>query len=213
MSRPQAPHLPDTTQLARLMAWRGVWISMINTRVAAGQKSSHPIPAVPRTVLYAAEAVVQGGRDGLGRTSEGRLDVDLSVPEEMSGNGGPGTNPEQLFAVAYAASFQSALLGIARVRNLDASRSQITCQVGIGPTGNGGFGLTASLDLHAPNLTARQAADLMARAHEHCAYSAACRDNIEVTLTVDRMPLAQAGETAAESPATCDDGSPRRDGS
>jgi lipoyl-dependent peroxiredoxin len=197
MARPQAPHLPDTTQLARLLAWRGAWISTMNTRVAADHERSHPAPAVPRTVLYAAEAVVQGGRDGAGRTSEGRLDVGLSVPEEMSGTGGPGTNPEQLFAVAYASSFQSALFGIARGRNLDVSGSQITCQVGIGPTGNGGFGLTVSLDLQAPNLTVVEAADLMARAHERCAYSAATRGNIEVTLTVARMPLARVGETAA----------------
>jgi lipoyl-dependent peroxiredoxin len=168
---------------------------------------------VPRTVMYAAQAVVQGGRDGLGRTSEGRLAVDLCVPEEMSGNGGPGTNPEELFALAYAASFQSALLGIARGRSLDAAGSQVTSQVGIGPTGYGGFGLMVSLDLQAPNLTAAQAADLMARAHECCPYSAATRGNIEVTLTVAGMPLAQAAETAAESPATCDDGSPRRVGS
>jgi osmotically inducible protein OsmC len=197
MARPQAPQLPDTTQLARLLAWRGAWVSMMNTRVVSRQGRSHPIPAVPRTVLYAAEAVVQGGRDGVGRASEGQLDVGLSVPEEMSGNGGPGTNPEQLFAIAYAASFQSALLGIARGRNLDASGSQITCQVGIGPTGNGGFGLTVSLDLQAPNLPALEAADLMARAHERCAYSAATRGNIEVMLTVAEMPLARVGETAA----------------
>jgi lipoyl-dependent peroxiredoxin len=197
MARPQAPHLPDTTQLARLLAWRGAWISMMNMRVVSGQKRSYPVPAVPRTILYAAEAVVQGGRDGAGRASEGGLDVDLSVPEEMSGNGGPGTNPEQLFAVAYAASFQSVLLGIARGRNLDASGSVITCQVGIGPAGNGGFGLMVSLDLEAPNLTAVEAADLMARAHERCPYSSATQGNIEVTLTVAGMPLAQAGQAVA----------------
>ena len=77
-------------------------------------------------VLYTAEAVVQGGRQGHGRTTDGRLEVDLSVPEEMGGDGGPGTNPEQLFAVGYAACFQSALLGVARGHNLDASESQIT---------------------------------------------------------------------------------------
>jgi lipoyl-dependent peroxiredoxin len=148
-------------------------------------------------VLYTAEAVVEGGRRGRGRTSDGRLEVDLSVPEDMGGDGGHGTNPEQLFAVGYAACFQSALLGVARGRNLDASGSQITSRVGIGPTGHGGFGLVVSLDLHAPNLTAAQAADLMARAHERCPYSIATRGNIEVTLTVDGIPLAQAAATAA----------------
>ena len=148
-------------------------------------------------VLYTAEAAVQGGRQGHGRTTDGRLEVDLSVPEEMGGDGGPGTNPEQLFAVGYAACFQSALLGVARGHNLDASESRITSQVGIGPTGHGGFGLVVSLDLHAPNLTSVQAADLMARAHERCPYSVATRGNIEVTLTVDGLPLEQAAETAA----------------
>jgi lipoyl-dependent peroxiredoxin len=148
-------------------------------------------------VLYTAEAVVEGGRQGHGRTSDGRLEVDLSIPAELSGDGGPGTNPEELFAVGYAACFQSALLGIARGHHLDASGSQIASRVGIGPTGHGGFGLTVSLDLHAPNLTAVQAADLMARAHERCPYSVATRGNIEVTLTVDGMPLDQAAATAA----------------
>jgi lipoyl-dependent peroxiredoxin len=148
-------------------------------------------------VLYTAEALVEGGRGGRGRTSDGRLDVSLSVPKEMSGDGGPGTNPEQLFAVGYAACFQSALMGVARGRNLDASGSQITSRVDIGPTGHGGFGLAVSLDLHAPNLTAAQAADLMTRAHERCPYSVATRGNIEVTLTVDGVPVAQAAETAS----------------
>jgi osmotically inducible protein OsmC len=148
-------------------------------------------------VLYTAEAVVVGGRQGHGRTTDGRLEVDLSVPEEMSGPGGPGTNPEELFAVGYAACFQSALLGVARGHNLDASGSQITSRVGIGPTGHGGFGLVVSLDLHAPNLTAVQSADLMTRAHERCPYSVATRGNIEVTLTVDGVPLAQAAASAA----------------
>jgi lipoyl-dependent peroxiredoxin len=148
-------------------------------------------------VLYTAEAVVVGGRQGHGRTSDGRLEVDLSAPAEMSGDGGPGTNPEQLFAVGYAACFQSALLGVARCHHLDAAGSQVTSRVGIGPTGHGGFGLAVSLDLHAPNLTAMQAADLMARAHERCPYSVATRGNIEVTLTIDGVPLAQAAQTAA----------------
>jgi lipoyl-dependent peroxiredoxin len=148
-------------------------------------------------VLYTAEARVEGGREGHGRTSDGRLEVDLAIPKELTGDGGPGTNPEQLFAVGYAACFQSALLGVARGHHLDASGSQITSRVGIGPTGHGGFGLTVSLDLHAPNLTAEQAADLMARAHERCPYSVATRGNIEATLMVDGNPLAPAAATAA----------------
>ena len=55
-------------------------------------------------VLYTTEALVEGGRAGHGRTSDGRFAVELSVPKELGGEGGPGTNPEQLFAVGYAAA-------------------------------------------------------------------------------------------------------------
>src|SRR6267154_57007 len=137
------------------------------------------------TILYTAEAVVTGGREGHGRASDGRLSVDLSVPKEMGGDGGPGTNPEQLFAVGYAACFDSALLSVARGRKLDASDASITARLGIGPTGHGGFGLTVALDLHAPRLTHSDAADLMRRAHPRCPYSNATRGNIDVALSVD----------------------------
>jgi osmotically inducible protein OsmC len=147
-------------------------------------------------VLYTAEAVVEGGRAGHGRTSDGRLDVELSVPKELSGDGGPGTNPEQLFAVGYAACFQSALLGVARGRNLDAAESRITSRVGLGPTGHDGFGLSVSLDLHAPHLSDEQAADLMARAPARCRYSNATRGNIDVQLTVDGQPLEVASRVS-----------------
>ena len=143
----------------------------------------------PEKVLYTAEAIVEGGRDGHGRTSDGRLDLELSIPESMGGDGGEGTNPEQLFAVGYAACFQSAMLGVARGRALDASDSQITARVGIGPTGHGGFTLQVSLDLHAPRISYEDASELMARAHERCPYSNATRGNIDVSLTVDRQRL------------------------
>ena len=143
-------------------------------------------------ILYTAEASVEGGRDGHGRTSDGRLEVDLAVPEGMGGKGGAGTNPEQLFAVGYAACFQSALFSVANGRKLDASDSRIASKVGIGPTGHGGFGLEVALDLHAPHLSPAEAADLMARAHEVCPYSNATRGNIEVTLTVDGASLEEA---------------------
>ena len=146
--------------------------------------------------LYTAVAIVEGGRQGHGRTSDGRLEGDLSVPEDMGGGrGGVGTNPEQLFAVGYAACFQSALLNVASGRKLDASDSRITSRVGLGPTGHGGMGLTVALDLHAPHLSPTEAADLMARAHELCPYSNATRGNIDVKLTIDGVSL-------EDSPAT-----------
>ena len=135
-------------------------------------------------ILYTAEATATGGREGHGRTSDGRLDVDLDVPSEMGGTGGPGTNPEQLFAVGYAACFQSALLRIATGRKLDVSGSRITARVEIGLLKTGGLGLAAALDLEAPGISRTEAVELMEWAHQECPYSRATRGNIDVTLTV-----------------------------
>jgi Ohr subfamily peroxiredoxin len=154
------------------------------------------MPEHLQKILYTAEAVVEGGREGHGRSVGGRLDVDLSVPESMGGGGRPGTNPEELFAVGYAACFQSALFSVANGRKLDATGSQITSRVGLGPTGHGGFGLAVALNLHAPHLTAEQAADLMAGAHERCPYSNATRGNIDVALSVDGVPLPTAARAS-----------------
>jgi osmotically inducible protein OsmC len=135
-------------------------------------------------ILYTAEATAMGGREGHARTSDGRVDVDLDVPAEMGGTGGPGTNPEQLFATGYAACFQSAILRYATTRKLDLSDSRVTARVGIGTLENGGLGLAAALDLDAPRLSHAEAVYLMERAHETCPYSRATRGNIEVALTV-----------------------------
>jgi Ohr subfamily peroxiredoxin len=135
-------------------------------------------------VLYTAEATAEGGREGKARTSDGRVDVSLDVPSEMGGSGGPGTNPEQLFAVGYAACFQSALLRVATERKLDVTDSRVTARVGIGTVPRGGFGLTVALDLDAPKIRHEDAEALMARAHELCPYSMATRGNVDVTLTV-----------------------------
>jgi osmotically inducible protein OsmC len=151
-------------------------------------------------ILYTAEAVVEGGREGHGRTSDSRLDVELSVPEAMGGRGGPGTNPEQLFAVGYGACFQSTLLSLAKGRKLDASDSTITARVGIGPIGHGGFGLAVALDLHAPQLSRADAGELMAGAHERCPYSNATRGNVDVTLTMDgKGSAARRDDSAPEA--------------
>ncbi len=149
-------------------------------------------------VLYIAEATVEGGRQGHGRTSDGRLDVHLDVPAEMAGAGGPGTNPEQLFAVGYAACFQSSLLRFAAGRNLDLTGSRITARVRFGPVMGGGFGIAVVLDLDAPQLDRADAVALMERAHEACPYSRATRGNIEVALNISGTTIERKASRARE---------------
>ena len=141
-------------------------------------------------ILYTGEATATGGREGHARTSDGRLDVDLDVPGKLGGNAGPDTNPEQLFAAAWAACFQSSMMRFAFGRKLDLSDAEVTARVGIGPLKTGGLGLAAALDLHAPGISREDAIYLMERAHETCPYSRATRGNIDVTLTVGGTTIA-----------------------
>jgi lipoyl-dependent peroxiredoxin len=135
-------------------------------------------------VLYTATAHATGdGRNGHATTDDGRLDLDLRIPPEMGGPGG-GTNPEQLFAVGYAACFHSALKVVGRRRDLDVDGSEVSASVGIGALPNGGFGLAVELDVHVPALDQATAESVVADAHQVCPYSNATRGNIDVALRV-----------------------------
>jgi lipoyl-dependent peroxiredoxin len=134
--------------------------------------------------LYTIAARSTGdGRNGHVRSEDGILDTDVRIPKEMGGAGGA-PNPEMLFAAGYAACFHSALRAIASQQKLDVTDSEVDATVGIGPLGNGGFGLTVELQVHLPSLDRSAAEALAARAHEVCPYSNATRGNIPVTLTV-----------------------------
>ena len=141
-------------------------------------------------ILYTANAHVTGGRqDGHGRTADGELEVNLRVPKELGGPGG-GTNPEDLFAVGYAACFESALGGVARRRKLEAGDVAIDSAVSLLPTGDGGYKLAVTLDVSLPSVSDREvAADLVRGAHQVCPYSNATRGNIDVGLLLDGEPL------------------------
>ncbi|EFH81013.1 organic hydroperoxide resistance protein [Ktedonobacter racemifer] len=139
-------------------------------------------------VLYTAEATVHGGREGEARSSDGNLTVKLSPPTEIDGSG-EGTNPEQLFAVGYAACFQSALLRVAQREQVDASQSTITSRVGIGPNGQGGFGLEVELRVSLTGVEAATGEKLLELAHQVCPYSNATRSNIPVKLTLEEQRL------------------------
>jgi Ohr subfamily peroxiredoxin len=139
----------------------------------------------PFRLLYTAEAMVSGGRRGHGATSDGRLSVDFSSPTEMGGDGGPGTNPEQLFALGYAACWQNAMIGIARRKGLDVLDSVVTARVGIGVIGSGRLGLAVELLITLPSIAdPEQAKALVDETEQRCPYSNAVRGNVEVTLTL-----------------------------
>ena len=140
-------------------------------------------------VLYTALATVTGGRDaGHGRTSDGALDIDLRVPPELGGDGG-GTNPEQLFAIGYAACFEGAIKTVARREKLEADDVSIESSVSLGPGDDRSFTIAVGLDVTLPHLDEDRAAEIVAEAHRVCPYSNATRGNIDVALTANGRRL------------------------
>ncbi|SFF43281.1 organic hydroperoxide resistance protein [Curtobacterium sp. YR515] len=135
-------------------------------------------------IVYTAAAhATGGGRDGHVRSEDDRLDLDTRPPKEMGGSG-EGTNPEQLFAAGYAACFLGALHAAGRELDVDTTGAEVSAEVGIGGTGNGGFGLAVELDVYAPVARPEQRQRLAERAHEICPYSNATRGNITVALSI-----------------------------
>lgn len=141
-------------------------------------------------VLYTAEAKVTGGRlEGHGRSSDGALEVDLRIPEESGGEGG-GTNPEQLFAVGYAACFESALMVTGRRMKAEVGDVEIDSKVSLLPNENRGFDLAVELEVSLPSIEDdEQALELVRAADKTCPYSNATRGNIEVKLTANGQPV------------------------
>jgi lipoyl-dependent peroxiredoxin len=133
--------------------------------------------------LYTAEATVHGGRDGHGRSSDGVLDLDIKPPPEVGGPGGA-TNPEQLFALGYAACFQSAMSVVGRRMKIETGASEVTGRVTLGTIEGGAFGIAVELDVHIPDVDEETARKVVDAAHEVCPYSNATRGNIEVTLKI-----------------------------
>lgn len=137
-------------------------------------------------VLYTTQATSTGGREGASRTADGVLSVTLSTPKEIGGAGGPGTNPEQLFAAGYSACFLGALkfvAGKAKVRIPDDA--SVTAKVGFGPRDDGqGFGIEVALAIQVPGVDRATLQPLVDQAHVVCPYSHATKGNIPVTLTI-----------------------------
>jgi len=140
---------------------------------------------MPVNVLYRTQATATGGRDGYAATKDGSLEVRLATPKELGGAGGPGNNPEQLFATGYSACFLSAMKFVASQGGPRVpADTSVTADVGIGPRSEGGFGITVALQVSLPGLPRGEAEKLVAKAHEVCPYSNATRNNVDVRLSV-----------------------------
>jgi osmotically inducible protein OsmC len=138
--------------------------------------------------IYTAEATVTGGRThGHGVTSDGVLDVQLRPPTDKAERG---TNPEQLFAVGYAACFEGALAAVSRRERVDLGEVSIDSRVSLIATKDRGYTVAVGLDVTLPAIDdAQRAKEIVAAAHQVCPYSNATRGNIDVELTANGEPL------------------------
>ena len=138
----------------------------------------------PEKVLYTAHATSTGGREGTSKSDDGVLDVKLTTPKGLGGNGAVGTNPEQLFAAGYSACFIGAMKHVAMMQKIALpADTSISADVGIGPIPKG-FGIQVALHVSIPGMDKAQAQKLVEAAHQVCPYSNATRGNIEVVLDV-----------------------------
>jgi Ohr subfamily peroxiredoxin len=136
-------------------------------------------------VLYKTRATSTGGRDGQSRVEDGKLSFTLATPKELGGAGGEGTNPEQLFAAGYSACFIGAMKVAGQQLKIRVpAETSVTANVGIGPRSEGGFGITAELEISLPGLDRADAEKVVETAHQICPYSNATRGNVDVVLTI-----------------------------
>jgi Ohr subfamily peroxiredoxin len=136
--------------------------------------------------LYHAHGHATGGRTGEGATDDHKVDVKLSTPKELGGDGGPGTNPEQLFSVGYSACFLGAMKFVAAKAHVKLPEdTKVSAEIGIGPRDDGeGFGITAALTITAPGVEKETLEDIVQKAHIVCPYSNAIHKTVDVQLTL-----------------------------
>ena len=137
-------------------------------------------------LIYTAQAKTTGGREGRSVSSDNKLDIQLSTPKELGGAGGPGTNPEQLFAAGYSACFIGAMKFVAGQDKINLPTDlSVTADVGIGGNTEGvGFAIAVVLNISLPSMDADAAKALVDKAHQVCPYSNATRGNIDVELII-----------------------------
>lgn len=134
--------------------------------------------------IYTASATAIGGREGHVNSSDNVLDLQVRVPKEFGGPGGPYTNPEQLFAAGYAACFGGALDVVIRNAKVKTGNTKVHSYVSIGKTPEGGFGLAVRLEVEIPDVEHALAQELAEKAHQICPYSNATRGNILVEVVL-----------------------------
>jgi len=132
----------------------------------------------------AAATATGGGRDGKVSLADGTIAFQLVSPKELGGPGGDGANPEKLFAMGYSACFLSAMrVASAQTKIHVPQGSTVTAAIGVGPRSEGGFGITAELDVYLPGLPEQEARNLVDTTHGICPYSNAIKASVEVKTT------------------------------
>lgn len=124
-----------------------------------------------------------GGRDGKAVLADGSMVLQLIVPKELGGSGGVGANPEKLFALGYSACFLGAVrVAASQLKTKVPDGTTVTATIGIGPRSEGGFGITAALDIYLPSLSREDSEKLVETAHNICPYSNAIKSSVNVSL-------------------------------
>lgn len=137
------------------------------------------------SVLYSTKVTAIGGRSGTIRSDDGLLELALALPPALGGKG-DATNPEQLFAAGYAACFGNAVIHVTRAKKDKVNDADVTvvAEVGMMPNGQGGFALTAALNITIKGMDQATAEAIVEQAHAVCPYSNAVKGNVDVQLTV-----------------------------
>jgi lipoyl-dependent peroxiredoxin len=136
------------------------------------------------STIYQTKATTTGGRNGLIKSEDGVLNIEVRIPKEMGGQGGSYSNPEQLFAAGYSACFDSALNMVARMQKIHLKDSKVSATVGLQSSEEEGFNIIVTLDVEIPGIEKAVALDLLNKAHAACPYSKAIRNNVNVTLNL-----------------------------
>lgn len=135
---------------------------------------------------YWTEATATGGgRNGLAQLANGQLTITHASPKELGGSG-LGHNPEELFALGYAACYLGAMRFVAKAEKIGVvpEDASVTAKIGLGPRSEGGFGLAITLEVKMPGVDKAVAEKIAERGHFICPYSHLTRGGVQVQTAV-----------------------------